>query len=78
MEKDKNNCCKTCKHYQSDFGECWANPPVAQMIAVPERNPITGEVKMGTQKWTFFPQLKRDMIGKIRCGAYATRLEVAQ
>lgn len=64
-------CCKTCAHYQSDSGECWGSPPLAQMVPTVEPDVLSGKVKQSLVKWTFFPQPHRDSIDKIVCGGYS-------
>lgn len=67
-------CCKNCVHFQNDVGECWANPPLAQMGM--RINPLTGKAEEA--KFTYFPAPNRQFIEKIVCGSYSPRLEVVQ
>jgi len=66
--------CTNCTHYNHAYGECWANPPMAQMGM--RMNPLTG--KPEECKFTYFPSPQKSFINEIKCGAYSPRLEVAQ
>jgi hypothetical protein len=74
----KTECCLTCYYYQEKkekegpdakpephAGECWANPPQAQMLLLP--NPLS--MKPEVVKYTFFPVPDP----KIACGRWRAK-----